>query len=76
MLFRKLAVAVCLLFVSPSPFVQAGTTVAVLITFFVGHVRFQPYGFHHHNLVDGACTTAVELVLMAGVMFQVRVFVV
>lgn len=71
---RKLAVSLCLTFVTASGYIQAGAALVGLAFFFAVHVRAKPYEYVRHNALETACSLSVEFVLLAGIMFQDRLF--
>lgn len=71
---RKLAVAVCITFVSSSPYIRAGAACACLLFAFVVHCSVDPYGEWRHNKLEAACAVCVEILLFFGIMFQDATF--
>lgn len=67
---RKLVVALCLTFISASAYIQAGAAFAAVAAFFVVHGTTQAYEYPRHNIFESVTATIVELIMVAGIMFQ------
>lgn len=67
---RKLGVVLCVMFVSSSPYLQAGAALFWLFASFVVNASTRPYNEDRHNHVEASVTMAIEFILLATIMFQ------